>query len=38
MHERDARFHSHWNYNGEDSAAAPTIEYFKRSLRDYLAK
>src|SRR6266478_3397165 len=26
------------NYNGEDSAAAPTIEYFKKDLAEYLAK
>jgi streptogramin lyase len=26
------------NYNGEDSPAAPTIEYFKRDLATYLAK
>jgi len=26
------------NYNGEDSAAAPTIEYVKKDLPDYLAK
>src|ERR1700730_15280007 len=26
------------NYNGEDSAAAPTIEYFKKDLAAYLAK
>jgi streptogramin lyase len=26
------------NYNGEDSAAAPSIEYFKKDLAAYLAK
>jgi streptogramin lyase/mono/diheme cytochrome c family protein len=26
------------NYNGEDSPAAPTIEYFKKDLAEYLAK
>jgi streptogramin lyase/mono/diheme cytochrome c family protein len=26
------------NYNGEDSAAAPTIEYFEKDLAAYLAK
>jgi len=26
------------NYNGEDSPAAPTIEYFKKDLANYLAK